>query len=203
MEKPSQTLPEGYRPIGTFDITASPRLVLILNLVGLGIAAVSAWVFSALLAWLRPLEVKNALAVEINSLGQLLGVIVGMAGLTALMMVLHEAAHGLFFWLFTRSRPKFAFKVVYAYAAAPGWFIPRWQYLIIGLAPLGLLSLLGVGLMAVIPPQGFLWLLVFLVGNAGGAVGDLWVMAWLIRQPPGVLAEDRGDAVTLYRLFGN
>lgn len=201
MLKPRQTLPEGYRPIGTFDITTNPRLVLILNLVGLGIAAISAWVFSALLAWLRPQEAKTALAVEINSLGQLFGIILGLVALTALMMVLHEAAHGLFFWLFTRSRPQFAFKVVYAYAAMPGWFFPRWHYLVIGLAPLGLLSLLGIGLMAVMPPQGFLALILFLVGNAGGAVGDLWVMAWLMRQPPDVLAEDRGDAVTLYRLF--
>lgn len=196
--QPSQALPEGYTLTGTFDITQNARLVLLLNLLGLGLAALFAALFTSLLFALRPAEAAAGFSVEITHLGQIAGLVVGLIALTAAMVVLHEAAHGLFFWLFTRSVPKFAFKGAYAYAAAPGWYFPRRYYLVVGLAPLVLLSLAGCALMLVIPPAWFLALVFFLVSNAAGAVGDLWVMGWLALQKSGVLAEDRGDAVVLY-----
>lgn len=194
--RPSQTLPEGYRQTGLFDITRDRRLVLLLNLLGLGLAALFWGVFSALLFAIRPAEAAAGLALEITRAGQM--GLLGLVLVSVVMVALHEGAHGLFFWLFTRRRPIFAFKIAYAYAAMPGWYFPRRAYLVVGLAPLVLLSLAGVALMGVVPPGWFLGLLVFLVSNAAGAVGDLWVMGWLLVHPRGTLAEDRGDAVALY-----
>ncbi len=198
--RPSQTLPEGYLQIGMFDITKNMRLVFLLNFIGLGLAVLFGGLFTGLLFALRPAEAAAGLSVEINNLGQIGLLVLGLLLLTAAMVVLHEAAHGLFFWLFTHRRPIFAFKGAYAYAAMPGWFFPRRYYLAVGFAPLVLLSLAGVVLMLFAPPAWFLGLIVFLVSNAAGAVGDLWVMGWLLLQKPGVLAQDQGDAVTLYAL---
>ena len=67
------------------------------------------------------------------------------------MIVLHEGLHGLFFWLFTREKPKFAFKGFYAYAAMPDWYLPKKEYLITALAPLVGITLLGVLGLALLP----------------------------------------------------
>jgi len=48
-----------------------------------------------------------------------------------------------FFWVFTRSRPVFGLRGWYAFAAAPGWFLTRGQYLVTILAPFLILSVLG------------------------------------------------------------
>ena len=196
--KPTQTLPDNYHPIGSFDLRNNPQKLLQLNILGLFLFAGTGWLFSALLFALRPEEARSGLVIGFSSLGGIVQAILVVVGLTALMIVMHEAVHGAFFWIFTRTLPKFAFKGVYAYAAAPAWYLPKTQYLLVALAPLVLLSLLGVALMLVVPAGGFIILLLFLVSNASGAVGDLWVVGWLLRQPNSCYANDQGDAVTLY-----
>jgi hypothetical protein len=101
------------------------------------------------------------------------------------------------FW-FTRTRPVFAFRGYYAYAAAPGWYFPRRQYMLVSLAPLVLLSLLGLVLLAFVPAGWFLTVISFVAFNGSGAIGDLAVFIWLLRQPSTCLAYDVGEAVTLY-----
>ena len=160
--------------------------------------ALSAGLFTLVLFGLRPEDTRQGLVLGISGIGGILQVLLVVIGVTAAMIVLHEAVHGVFFWLFTRAVPKFAFKGAYAYAAAPDWYLPKYQYLVTALAPLVLLSLVGVGLMLVVPPGGFVVLLLFLVTNASGAIGDLWVAGWLLRQPDACYANDHGDAVSLY-----
>lgn len=206
MPKPSaslpvtQSLPENFHSIGTFDLKNNGSALLQLNVLGFVLFAVSAAVFWYLLQLIRPLDAEKGMAIGFTNLNGVVYIILAVLGTTVLMLVLHEAAHGLFFWLYTHARPSFAFKGAYAYAAAPEWYLPKPQYLVVALAPLVLLSLLGVVLMAVIPADGFMLLLLFLVSNASGAIGDLWVVGWLLRQTQPCYARDEGDAVTLYTL---
>lgn len=142
------------------------------------------------------------LRLEIIGGGQLL-LSAAMIALVAVgVIVLHEIVHGLFFWLFTGSRPVFALKIVYAYAGAPDWYLPCRQYMVVGVAPLVVITALGVLLLAVVPQGWLLPVLLFTALNAGGAVGDLGVAAWLLVQPAACLANDEGDRVTLYRPEG-
>jgi hypothetical protein len=114
-------------------------------------------------------------------------------------MVLHELVHGAFFWLFTRSRPTFGFRVWYAYAAAPGWFFPRGQYLVITLAPLVLLSVLGLILLTIVPQEAaLLIILLAAIINAASAVGDTWVAFLIIRERRPIVIEDLGDGMNFY-----
>lgn len=128
----------------------------------------------------------------------MLTVVAILIGTLIFMVLIHEGIHGFFFWLFTHSIPKFAFKGTYAYAAAPGWYFSRKQYFITALSPFLLISLAGLMFMLFFPPAWFIPLLLVMVFNAGGAVGDLWVAIWLLTQPSGCLAHDSGDATTLY-----
>ncbi len=194
----TQSLPTEYESVGTFNLRNNPQALLQLNLLGFVFFAVSAWGFTTLLGLLRPEESRIGLTQSYEGLGGGLQVVLAILLLTVVMVVLHEALHGFFFWLYTRAMPKFAFRGAYAYAAAPTWYLPKAKYLTVALAPVVLLSLLGIGLMAVVPAGWFLALLFILITNASGAVGDLWVVAWLLRQPRDCYAQDSGDAVTLY-----
>lgn len=200
----TKTLPEDYQAYATIVLAKNKRLFLFLNLLGLVLFVGFGWLFVQIALLLRPAVAPLLHVIDTNSSGGILFTlpiawIPGALAAFFLVPVLHEAAHGLFFWLFTRTRPRFAYKLVYAYAAAPDWYLPRGPYLLVGLAPLILLSLLGVALLPVLPLLLLPGLLAFLVLNASGAVGDIAMICWLLFQPATLLARDTGDAVTLYR----
>lgn len=195
----SQTLPERYREAGTLDIARDRNLVIILNIAGLILVALSGWLFFQAIIRFRPDDAARGLSrVTIHNLIDLAGLIFWILLLTVVHVILHEAVHGLFFWIFTGARPRFAFRWTYAYAAAPGWFIPRNAFLVTTLAPLILISLGGLAMVPIFPPAGLLATWYILTMNAGGSVGDLLVAVWILRHTRHCRIQDRGDAVTLY-----
>jgi hypothetical protein len=195
----TRTLPAHYCKVGTIDVSQNERLLLILNLAGLLIMAAAGWLFFRTAVWLRPAEFAGALhPLQARSTPGTIGLVMSILALFVFHILAHEAVHGIFFWIFTRSRPRFAFRWAYAYAAAPDWYIRRNPFFITTLAPFALISLAGLLLIAFAPTAWLLptWFVITL--NAGGAVGDLMVAGWLLRQPSTCLAQDRGDAVTLF-----
>ncbi len=195
--QPTKTLPENYQLIGDFDLKNNTKLLLWLNIAGLGLTALFIYIFWRLAAILRP-ELVGVLSFRFDTLWDILILLFGFLVTMAAVLILHEAVHGAFFWLFSKTRPLFGFKGAYAYAAAPDWYFPRNHYLVVGLAPLVFLSELGILLMPVFPLRWMWALLVFLVFNASGAVGDLAVCLWLLFKPKTVLIRDFGDKVEIY-----
>jgi hypothetical protein len=109
------------------------------------------------------------------------------------IIVLHEAIHGAFFWLFTRRRPRFGFRDRAAFAAAdPGVFLTRNQYLAATHAPLVVITGAGLALLLVLPPGAAALVGFLMIANAAGAPSDLRVAAWLFLQPRGALVRDNG-----------
>ena len=194
--RPTHSLPEGYALRAAFS-ARERRTLLLLNLAGLALLILFGWRFAALALRLRPLDAAAALSFDFSG-AQLLSAVIVVLLLTGLMLVLHEAIHGLGFWLATGARPTFGIGRGYAYAAAPEWYLPRSRYLWIGLAPLLVISSLAVLVIAFGPPVLIGPALLLAVMNASGAVGDLWVVYLLLRQPPGALVCDRGDEVRFY-----
>lgn len=198
--QPTQTLPESYQLSATFDLKTNKKLMIWLNIVGLVLTAAFLALFWWLAALLRP-EIVGVLSVRFDTLWDIILLFVVFLITMAAVLILHEGVHGFFFWLFSKTRPLFAFKGAYAYAAAPDWYFPRNHYLVIGLAPLVFLSELGILLMPVFPLRWMWALLVFLVFNASGAVGDLAVCGWLLFKPKTVLLRDFGDAIEVYSAY--
>lgn len=192
-----QTLPPNYRPAKSFDLKSTPRL-LALNVLGLVMLFISIWLFSNFVIWVRPADAVLNLEFAITSSKQILYNVGGLLLLSLLMVVLHEGLHGLSFWYFTRQMPRFAFKGAYAYAAAPGWYIPRNAYLITGLAPLVGITLIGLLVLAFAPAGLILPTLALMCFNASGAGGDLWVVVNLLRVPVASYALDDGDSAVLF-----
>lgn len=119
--------------------------------------------------------------------------------------VIHEAIHGFFFWTFG-GKPTFGMKVIggwknflwglVLYATADAYYT-RSQYLIIGLSPLVLISVLAVVASVIEPLQSY----AILAGsaNALGAVGDIYMTAKLAKFPSDVLVRDTADGYQIYQ----
>jgi len=197
--KPTLTLPETYAPVGTIDLSKDWRALVAVNVLALVLLFCFGALFYQALIWLRPSDYSLGLIVQAGSTLEALSLVGILLVLLAVMVIIHEALHGVCFWGFTRVRPHFAFKGAYAYAALPDWFLPRGQYLVTAMAPFVGITLLGLVMLVIVPPAWFLAILVVMVFNASGAAGDLVVAGWLLFLPPGTYVRDRGDAVSFYR----
>lgn len=97
-------------------------------------------------------------------------------------VVAHEFVHGLFFRIFG-GRPRYGagakYFLPYFYATSPGDAFSIRQMIVIGLAPLLTLSALSL-LGALLVPALVGYFAVVFIGNAAGAVGDLWMTSRLI-----------------------
>ncbi len=198
--RPLRTLPGTYTLRREVDLSKDQPPLVKLNLVGIVLFFVFAGLFGGIATVLQPRLARSGLlsgTFEVN-LFTILGVVLAFI----LVLVLHEAVHGAFFWIFTRARPMFGLKAAYAYAAAPDWYIPRNAYLVVGLSPLVVISLAGVVLLPLIPPGLVLPWLFALATNASGAVGDLYIVGWLLTQPAQTLVQDRGDGMCIFTPAG-
>ncbi len=186
----TKELPEGYTKVRELDLSRPLWRALLLQLAATLLFGVGAVIFYSLARWLRP----DGAALPLSEKDLLATLLLGVP----LMLVLHEGIHGLLFWWVTRERPRFGLSRSYAYAAAPEWYIPRDQYIWIGLGPLLGISALGAILIPLVPHNVLLLVLIIAIINFGGAIGDI-VMVFLVwRRPATTLVQDTGDAIVIY-----
>lgn len=112
--------------------------------------------------------------------------------LTLVLMIVHEAIHGLVIVLLGSSATFGVAMIARAipafYCTAPGARFTKTRFLAIALAPTVVLGLVCAVIVAFVPLGG--WLVVPAALHLGGCVGDL-ALAWVaIRQPRGTLLED-------------
>lgn len=190
-------VPVGYMRTWRFDINQR-REATYLSVWGV-VLMLAAWVgFLELARVLQPAAFPKGVTFQIGSVMDSLLFIGELLGLFILMIVLHEGLHGLCFWAFTGERPKFAFKVYYASAAAPGWYFPRGQYLVTALAPLVGITLICLAVLAWLPAALAVPAFLLLVFNTSGAVGDIWVALRLLVRPASTYIKDDGDRIEFY-----
>lgn len=194
----SRTPPDGYVPAGSVLLEGNRRLLLWMNLASLPILVVAGGGF-AWFAWsVRPGLTGELLSWLVGSSATALSLAAALSGLLLvplLVIVLHEAVHGLAFWCCTRTRPEFGFRGWYAYAAAPGWYLSRRQYLAVGLAPLVGISVTALALAAVLPVPLLVVVLYSATANAASATGDLYLCARIVALPAAAVVEDRRDGI--------
>ncbi len=196
MKTATQQLPEGYQPSKEINLAKDKALALGLNIGGLVLFFLTAALLGILLRLARPELLTGALT-SLNTQSTLLW-LAAIVGLLFGNLLVHELIHGLFFWLFTGAMPRFALRLTYAYAAAPAWYIPRGPYQVIGLAPLVIIGVIGLLVMAGGPAAWVLPAALVIALNTSGAVGDMLVVAVVRRCAPNCMINDRGDGVTIY-----
>jgi hypothetical protein len=187
----TQTLPAGYIQSGQIDLKKDKRLAILLNIGGVIVFVLSFYLLSAFTAWVRPDIMTFSITITVTNM-------LSALGLTVLILPLHEGIHGLFFWIFSRSRPVFGLRPLYAYAGAPNWFFPKRQYTITTLAPLVIIGAAGL-LLLLLAPISWMFIIVLLVAlNTGSASGDVFVFIRLLKSSPTSFANGSGDVVTFF-----
>jgi hypothetical protein len=184
----TSVLPHGYSAAGTITVKGNPRLVIGLNLAALPWAVLCTIFFLLVTGLLRPIGAGFTIRVSL----------IGLVAVFALTILLHEPVHGLVVWAYTGSPPRFGIGAWYAYASAPGWYLPRGPFLVVGLAPLLGLSAVGLAVVPFLPPASVGWVAGGLIVNAVGSIGDLYIAVRLLGAPARALIEDTGHTVTWY-----
>ena len=119
----------------------------------------------------------------------------------SVMLPLHEAIHGVTI-LLLGGRPRFGLKLPFAaYCTAPNQVFTRAGYIAVALAPLVVLTVIGVVITALWPAWAT-WLWFGFAGNISGAVGDLMTASETRRLPHGALIEDNEAGYTAYEVGG-
>lgn len=192
----TRDLPDPYQKIWGLDLAQDRKTALLLNLVSLPLFVLFGGFFVLIAAALKS-DIMNIVFLTSPSAKPLvlyLDLFCTIAGMT----ILHEAVHGMFFWIFTQSKPVFGIRLLFAFAGAPGWYIPRNLYVIIGLAPVVLISVTGLLLLPFTSLYVAQLLLFAVVMNAAGAIGDLYVCGKVLNNPDDVLIQDTGFVFTMY-----
>ena len=189
----SKTLPANFTLYHSLDLT-NRNLVVGMNVTGVLLLFVFGWLFWGMAALLTPqlFLLQLQIFVRLMSIPIVLLIIL-------LVVVLHELSHALFFWLFSWERPQIGFNLLYAYAAAPDWYFTRRQFVLIGLAPVLLLTLVGLIALPWVSVVTTARLVLALTVNAAGAIGDYIAVIWALGQPADILLRDEGTAVSAYK----
>lgn len=190
----TKSLPENYSFAWGVDIEKDKWLTILLQVLAIPWSLLILVVLGVYVYWLMPDLFQGSFTGEIS-----LWLVLALLAAMVLAIILHELVHGLFFWYFTREKPHFGFKLLYAYATAPGWYFNKSIYWLIGLSPLVLLSLAGLALLPFCPPAWLPYLLFGIFTNASGAIGDIYIVTRLALEPAGTLVEDQGTGFRVYR----
>jgi hypothetical protein len=198
-----KTLPPYYEQRGVLDFAENKPALIAVNVIGLALmglfVGLAVWFLSLVFPGVDVIAALWGVAGGATDLvGRVIVIVVALA-VTLGVGVVHELVHGLFFWVFIRERPVFGAKSLYFYAGAPDWYLPRSQHLVVGLMPLVSITAVGLALALAVPATVAVWVLLFVVANAGGAAGDLMAAVWLLRQPPETLVRDTGVVLTIYQ----
>lgn len=170
--------PDGYRPPIRF--TYSSVFLAFASIVALVVSIVG---FGALLWLLQGRPAGGSIAFGFTEVAIVFLSVLGT-------FVVHEAIHGLAFRLLGyRVSYGFAPHVPALYTAAFGQFVTRRDNLLVGIAPLVVITAVGVPLFAAPMSVALVAYLVLLV-NTSGAVGDLYLAWRLHRMPPETLFYD-------------
>jgi len=192
----TKILPERFTLLREINLQKDTALLFKLNFWGLFSLPLIGYVFLRIGVALHPKFYSpfEILTPQVSIFVLILTLISGLL----ITMLLHEFVHGVFFWIITRQLPKFGFRGAYAFAAAPDWYIRRDSYLLIGAAPLAILTTIGIFCIPIIPsPYLFAWLCC-LLANVSGGVGDVYILDYLIRESATAMIQDRGDIISVY-----
>ena len=113
------------------------------------------------------------------------------------VLAIHEMTHGILMRTFG-AHPRFGFWTAGGmfYAKAPGHVFTRWNYLVIVLGPLTILSLLACGGILLLSGTPLVWFpALWAVVNASAANADVWITAVILRYPATACVVDEADGL--------
>jgi hypothetical protein len=202
MHKPKSTtqLPAHYQLLKEINLSKNTGLMVVLSIASIGLFFLFGFGVMWLMSFIRPeiIQIGFDFSIGAGGIGSLMLFLIIILGVTLVMVVVHEAVHGVFFKAFTGGKIKYGFKGMYAYAAAPDWYISKMPYMVISLAPLVIITVLCLAALLIVPSGWFLPIFLLLTMNGSGAAGDIYVFLWLLGQRGNVLIQDFGDHMKVF-----
>lgn len=200
------SLPSGYIKRAILEPLKNPRFIMVATIIGIALLIIVSWLLALFVDSLRPnalngMRLRDLFSSTTTGSSFVIPPVLFRNFSLALItgMAIHELVHGLFFWLFSGKPPKFGFHGLIPYAAAPmGVYFPRNQFLIVGLSPLVLLTIVGILLMFIIPEGLVSLVLLLVVFNAAGAAGDLIMAVQLLPLSHHAWIEDNDSGLIIY-----
>jgi hypothetical protein len=197
-------LPTNYHRQATLDLSRNRMAVVGAIASGIVLLPAVGWLLVQFTNFVRPTALEALRLRDIpmttpdGGTSVTIPIVDGVVALV-LVMLIHELVHGMFYWRFAGRRPTLGIKGLGVYVAAPSEvYFPRNQYLVVGIAPLVLLTLAGLLLVIIVPVAVVRILILFVALNAAGAAGDLLMVARLLSYSPDTLMQDSGSAVIVY-----
>lgn len=204
--KANTSLPSNYSQYTILEPSKSPKFILMAIVTGIALLLIFGWLFVFLADTLRPtsldgMRLRNGFSTTSTGISfavspaLLRNIVIALVA----VLIVHELVHGLFYWLFSSRRPKFGFQGLLPYAAAPiGVYFPRKQFITIGLAPLVLLTTVGLLLLVIAPIALVPLFFFFVASNAAGAAGDLIIAIQLMSFSSDTMIEDNNAGLIIY-----
>jgi hypothetical protein len=135
---------------------------------------------------------------NIDVVNVIIWIIVNILGYV-IILPLHELIHGMVF-AFWGGRPYFGAKLPLAlFCGAKNQLFHRNQYLVVGLAPLVVITLTGI-VFTLLAPGLAAYTLLATTGNFSGAAGDVWVARRISRQPQNFVVEDTASGYRVWEI---
>ncbi len=184
-------LPANYQLLSSLNLSEK-KVILWLNLAAIPLLFVYGYIFIYLINLQRSYSPFSTGIIGFFTSFSFWKLIVLLLSIIV-MLILHELIHGIFFYIFTHQAPRFALKSGYAFAAAPGWYLPCSKYIFVGLSPLIIISFTSIVLCWVVFPLLIPYLLLIATFNAAGSLGDMIVIGWVLKQPAATYILDEGD----------
>lgn len=179
-----------YKEVGKFEVTKE----IAINMTAL--LAVGLIVFGLLFtAFYTLITGKTTISGDLSPESSIIAMF-----LFIFTVIFHEFIHGLFISIYGGT-PRYGWGIAhkilpYLYATTNTRFL-RNQFVVISLSPLVVISLASMILMVAFPVFAQ-WMLIPLIINSAGAVGDLWMAIISLRYPKNVLVEDNIIDLTFY-----
>jgi hypothetical protein len=200
----TKILPVNYRQQASLDLSKNKKAIVGAIILGIVLLIVVGWLLMQFISFLRPsalvgLKFGNILTLSPNGKFSVVLPIPDIFIALFLVMLIHELVHGAFYWYFTYQRPIFGIKGLSFYSAAsPNVYIPRNQYLIVGVAPFVLLTLVGLLLLLYVQVFALSIISLFIIFNAAGAAGDLVMAIRFLSYPPNTFMQDHNTGVVVF-----
>jgi hypothetical protein len=194
---PIKELPEDYREVYYLSVTDMVQMTR-LNLAALLLTVV----FLVLtIAWTVLIYANRdpiTVSTQIPALFLWIGVF--------LVLLLHEWLHGLAIQWF-QHKPIYGMKFanvgrlklpLLLYTTAGDVYFGRYSFIFIALVPVVVITLVGMAFIALLPDYLTYYLVVAIIINGSGAIGDFWMTWVVLRYPHDALVRDEADSIRVY-----
>ncbi|RMG82532.1 MAG: DUF3267 domain-containing protein [Bacteroidetes bacterium] len=161
--------------------------------------AVGTVVFGAIFYWFYAkfygaLSFFTLVNIEINTVSPIVSIVLLILYIV-FVLYLHEMIHATVFYITHGQKPIIGMKGLVIFAAAPEQTLSKKQLIINALAPISVITIIGLLALSVVPADFASWVFIPTLVNAAAAGGDLMTVYFALKQKPDTLFNDIGDII--------